>query len=111
MDSAVEAAIDDFDIIEPAGGCSGCAAPSPVGKILLSRSGSDVTISWTADPVSATRYVVYRMTGSQLDQASRLGTTTTKTFTHTGALSIPGNVFYLVSAVNACGGESALETP
>lgn len=110
-DSVVEAAIDDFEIIEPTGGCSGCPSQSPVGRILLSKSGNDVVLNWTADPVSATRYVVYRATGPEFDQTLRLGTTTSKAFTHSGAMLVQGPIYYFVSAVNACGGESPYNTP
>lgn len=110
-DSVVEAAIDDFDVIEPTGGCTGCLAQGPVGRILLTKSGSDVLLNWTSDPVSATRYVVYRASGAAFDQLLRLGTTASKSFTHTGASNIPGPIYYFVSAVNACGGESAYNTP
>lgn len=108
--SIVEAAIDDFEVIEPLGGCSGCAPQSPVGTILLDKSAGDVILSWTSDPVEATRYVVYRVTGALFDQSTRIGTTTVKTFDHVQAASTPEPFFYFVSAVNACGQESAIDT-
>jgi hypothetical protein len=38
-----------------------------------------------------------------------VGTTTTKGFLHEGAAVAPVSYFYLVSAIDVCGKESALE--
>ena len=110
LGSVVEAALDEIEVIEPTGGCSICPAQGPVGKILGSRSGNDVVFDWTADPVSATRYVVYQVSGSAFNVPLRIGTVSTKTFTHVQAAALPGNIYYFVSAVNACGAESAFDT-
>ncbi|HEX6852131.1 MAG TPA: M36 family metallopeptidase [Candidatus Polarisedimenticolaceae bacterium] len=107
--SLVEAAIDDFRIVDRNQGCGGCASPSTVGTILVSRVGSDVVLDWTADPVAGTRFVVYRLGGPALEEAVRIGTTQTRTFVHPGAASAPESFYYRVSAVNACGVEGALE--
>lgn len=109
--STAEAAIDDFRIIDPTGGCSVCGPQSPVGKILVSKSGQNTTISWTADPISAPRYLVYRVTGAAFNQPVRIGSTTAKSFVHDNALLISGSIFYFVAAVNSCGQESAYNTP
>jgi hypothetical protein len=109
--STTEAAIDEFQLIDPKGGCSVCAPQSPVGKIFVGKSGIDATLSWTSDPVSAPRYIVYEAEGATFNEPLRIGSTTTKSFVHQGALSIPGSIFYLVSAVNACGQESLINTP
>jgi hypothetical protein len=109
--STTEAAIDDFQVIDPQGGCSICGPQGPVGKILVTKSGMNTTLSWAADPVSAPKYLVYRALGTAFDQPIRIGSTSAKTFEHSGALLLPGSIFYLVSAVNTCGAESAINTP
>ena len=107
--SLVEAGVDDVTISQPGAGCSGCPAPAAaVGTIQVSRSGDDIVIDWSADPVSATSYNVYLMSGADLSQALRAGSTTSKSFVHKGAALLTGqNFFYRVSAVDACGQESA----
>ena len=109
--STTEAAIDDFQLINPTGGCSICGPQSPVGRIFVTKSGVDVTVSWIADPVSAPKYMVYRVEGAAFGQLLRIGSTTTKSFVHVNAQLIPGTIYYLVSALNSCGQESAINTP
>src|SRR5262249_7331691 len=99
--STTEAAIDDFQLVNPTGGCSICGPQSPVGKIFVTKSGVDTTVSWTADPVSAPKYMVYRVEGAAFDQLVRVGSTTTKSFVHVNAQLIPGTLYYLVSALNS----------
>lgn len=107
--SLVEAAVDEFFLLDRNQGCSGCPLPvGTVGTIVVSRSGNDVVLDWTADPVSATRYVVYKLTGPGLSQAVRIGTTGTKQFVHAGAATSGESFYYRVSAVDACGNESGL---
>jgi hypothetical protein len=101
--STTEAAIDDFQIIDPKGGCSICAPQTPGRQDLRRQVGQDTTLSWSSDPVSAPRYNVYRADGAGFAQTLRIGSTTTKSFVHASALNMPGSIFYLVSAVNACG--------
>ncbi len=110
--SVVEAALDEIDIIEPTGGCSGCPAPVPVGwNLRLSRSGpSDVLLNWTTDPGTAPGYMVWQVSGPQFNQALRLGGSATKTYTHQSAVGLNTSLFYFVSSVNACGAESAFDT-
>lgn len=108
--SLVEAGVDDFELVDRWQGCGGCPAPvAKVGAILASRSGDDVVLDWSADPVSATRYAVYKLTGAGFSEAVRIGTTATKSFVHEGAALSGEDFFYRVSAVDACGNESALE--
>jgi hypothetical protein len=76
----------------------------------VTKSAGDVILDWTADPVVATRYVAYRVTGPTFSLPIRLGTTTAKTFAHEEAATTPDPVFYFVSAVNGCGTESAIDT-
>jgi len=108
--SIVEAAIDDLEIVGPSAGCTGCLPTAPVGTIYVNRSGDDVVLSWTADPVSAPRYVAYRVAGPAYDQPVRIGSTSGRSFTHENAALLPEAIFYFVSAVNACGQESTIDT-
>ena len=108
--SVVEAAIDDLEIVGPSAGCTGCLPTAPVGTIYVNRSGDDVVLSWTADPVSAPRYVAYRVAGPAYDQPVRIGSTSGRSFTHENAALLPEAIFYFVSAVNACGQESTIDT-
>ncbi len=105
--SLVEAAIDEFTILDRNQGCSGCTTPvAEVGTFRISRSGNDVVLDWTADAVSATRYAVYRVFGSGFSDAVRIGTSDTKTFVHEGAALSAEDFYYRVSAIDACGNES-----
>jgi hypothetical protein len=103
--SVVEAAIDDSDITGPSAGCAGCPAVSPVGTIFLHRSGDDVVLSWDVDPASAPRYVVYRV--AEPASTSRSDDRRRRELAHEGAAGTAG--LLLVSAVNACGQESAID--
>lgn len=108
--SLVDAGIDEFELADRDRGCQVCALPAQkVGTILLGRSGSDVTIDWTADPVDATRYAVYALSGPDFSEAVRIGTTSGKTFVHEGAGELEQAFAYRVSAVDGCGNESALD--
>jgi len=80
-----------------------------VGTILVSRSGNDVVLDWTADPVQGSRYVIYLLSGPGFETAIRVDTTTSRTYVHAGAVLANPSCFYRVTAVDACGGESALE--
>jgi hypothetical protein len=108
--SLVEAGVDDFKILDRGQGCTGCPPTvPPVATIHAVRAGDDVALDWSADPSSATRFVVYSIGGADFSQAVRVGTTTTKGFLHEGAAVAPVSYFYLVSAIDVCGKESALE--
>src|SRR5213075_129938 len=81
--SLVEAGIDEVTIFQPNAGCSVCSGPVPgVGTIQATRSGDDVVIDWSADPVGAPGYAIYLRSGASLGTAVRLGTSTTKSFIH-----------------------------
>ncbi|HUD72311.1 MAG TPA: hypothetical protein VMQ62_10145 [Dongiaceae bacterium] len=108
--SLVEAGIDEVSIFQPNAGCSVCSGPvTGVGTIKATRSGDDVLLDWSADPVNAPGYAVYLRSGTNLGTAVRLGTTTTKSFVHAGGAAALGeNFYYEVTAVDACGRESTL---
>ncbi len=109
-ESLVEAAIDDFEIWDRGQGCTGCPQPvTTVGTILVSRNGDSVVLDWTAEAVQASRYVIYKLAGPGFGTAIRVGTTTSKTFVHQGAALAGEDFYYRVTAVDACGGESALQ--
>ena len=106
--SLVEAGIDEVRIFQPNAGCEGCSGPvAGVGTITATRSGDDVVLDWTADPVNAPGYVVYLRSGADLGTAVRLGSTMAKSFTHAGGAAAMGESFYYeVTAVDVCGRES-----
>jgi hypothetical protein len=108
--SLVEAGMDEVRILVPNLGCSGCGLPvGGVGTILLSRAGDDIVLDWSADPVTAAAYNVYLRSGANLATVVRAGSTSTKTFVHPGAALLLGeNFYYEVTAVDACGQESAV---
>ena len=66
-------------------------------------------VDFSSDPGTAARYVIYKLTGTQFEDAVRIGTTTAKTFVHVGAALTDESFHYRVSAVDACGGESAIQ--
>jgi hypothetical protein len=106
--SIVEAGVDDFVLVDRGQGCGGCALPVQiVGAISVDRSGDDVVLDWTADPVSATRYIVYKLGGPTFGEAIAIGTTDTKSFVHEGAALSGEDFFYRVTAVDSCANESA----
>ncbi|HZN03477.1 MAG TPA: hypothetical protein VFD06_07785, partial [Candidatus Polarisedimenticolia bacterium] len=107
--SLVEAGFDDVSLYQPGAGCSVCSGPvATVGTIQVNRSDDDIVLDWSADPVNASAYEVYMRSGSGLATLVRAGSTTTKSFVHTGAgLLTDQNLFYVVTAVDSCGRESA----
>jgi hypothetical protein len=108
--SLVDAAIDEFALVDPDQGCIGCSVPAQkVGTILIDIIGDDVVLNWDADLVSADRYVIYSVSGPTLADAIPLGTTDQRSFVHTGGLQVAGPFNYRVSAVDTCGNESALD--
>lgn len=105
--SLVEAAVDEFTILDRNQGCTGCPTPAAeVGTFRISRSGNDVVLDWAADPVSATRYAVYRVFGPGFTESVRIGTSDTKSFVHEGGALSAEDFYYRVSAIDACGNES-----
>ena len=108
--SIVEAGVDDFAVVDLDQGCQGCSLPvQTVGLLFVDVSGDDVVLDWAADPVVATRFVVYRLDGPTFADATAIGTTDTKNFVHEGAVLTSGDFYYRVSAVDACANESDLE--
>ena len=107
--SLVEAGVDDVSVFQPGAGCGVCTGTvGGVGTIQVTRSGGDVVLDWSADPVSAPSYEVYLRTGAALGTGIRIGSTTTKSFVHAGAALLTGdNFFYDVTAVDVCGRESS----
>jgi hypothetical protein len=109
--SLVECALDDFELLDLGQGCDGCPTPvATVGTVLVDRDGDDIVLDWTLDPVEGERYAVYKLTGPNLGERTRIGTTAVRTFRHAGAALAAGEDFYYrVSVVDACGQESALD--
>jgi fibronectin type 3 domain-containing protein len=108
-DSLLEAGIDDFELVDPSEGCTVCAAPpETVGTVLVGRSGGDVILDWTDDPVQGKRFAVYRLDGAGLADALRVGTTSARSFVHEEAATSGDDFYYRVTAIDACGAESAL---
>ena len=67
-------------------------------------------LDWTDDPVSGTRFVVYKLFGAGFSESVRIGSTDTRTFRHEGAaLAIDEDFYYRVTVIDACGNESTLE--
>jgi len=108
--SLVEAGFDDLTILDRDQGCFDCPLPvAAVGTILARREANDVVLDWTTDPTPGARFAVYLLTGPTFSTAVRIGTTDGRTFRHEGAVLAPADYAYRVSAIDACGNESALE--
>ncbi len=106
--SLVEAGFDDLTILDRNQGCSGCPLPvAAVGTILARRQGNDVVLDWSADPAPGARFAVYVVSGPTFATFVRVGTVHGRTFVHEGAALSPDNFAYKVSAIDACGNESA----
>ena len=106
--SLVEAGVDEVSLFQPGTGCTLCSGPvAGVGTILVTRSGDDIVIDWSADPISAPAYNVYLRSGPGLATLLRAGSTTAKTFVHSQAALLTGeNFYYEVTAIDVCGRES-----
>ena len=108
--SLVEAGIDGFRLVDLEQGCLGCVLPvGVVGTMLVSRAGDDVVLDWSDDPTPGTRFAIYKLGGSGFGDPVLIGTTDTRTFVHEGAGPAGESFSYRVSAIDACGNESALE--
>ncbi len=104
-----EAGIDDWALLDEAGECFGCPVPAdPLGTIHGSRQGDDVVLDWSGDPTTAARFAVYVATTPTFSDAVRIGTTAASTFAHEDGVLVPQILYYLVSAYDTCGNESAL---
>jgi hypothetical protein len=105
--SLVEAGFDDLTILDRNQGCAGCALPvAAVTRILARREGADVVLDWTTDPAPGARFAVYLVSGPTFASFVRIGTTDGRTFRHEGAVALPTDTAYRVSAINGCGNES-----
>ena len=107
--SIVEAGFDDVSLYQPGAGCGVCSGPvATVGTIQVHRSGDDIVLDWSADPVNASAYAISLRSGPGFATLVRAGTSTSKSFVHTGAALLTGqNFYYVVAAIDACGRESA----
>jgi hypothetical protein len=106
--SLVEAAMDDFEVWDRGQGCLGCPQPAPtVGTIRVDRVGADVVLDWSADPIQASRFVVYQVFGAGFGESVRIGSTSSRSFVHQGAILAQPDAYYRVAAVDACGVESS----
>jgi hypothetical protein len=105
--SLVEAGIDDFAVIDQNEGCNICATPvNVVGVIAVDRVGDDVFLDWSGDPAIGDRFAIYQLVGADFTDAIRIGTTNSRTFTHSGAILSADAFNYRVTAVDSCGNES-----
>jgi Zn-dependent metalloprotease len=106
--SLVEAGVDEVSLFQPGTGCTLCSgAVAGVGTILVTRSGDDIVIDWSADPINAPAYNVYLRSGPGFATLLRAGSTTAKSFVHSQAALLTGENFsYEVTAVDVCGRES-----
>lgn len=106
--SLVEAGVDEFSIVDRAQGCGVCGAPpQSLGIIRVGREGDDIVLDWTDDPAPGSRFIVYRLSGGAFVDALRVGTSEERRFVHRGAVGAVEDFYYRVSAVDACGQESA----
>lgn len=110
-------------VVPPAALAADVTKPAEVGGLLIHRSGDDVVLS--ADPVSldaagqpetVTEYRLYRGTvpsfvPDRVGGTNRVGTAASPSFVDVGAAITPESYFYLISAVDASGNESASQAP
>jgi hypothetical protein len=90
--------------------------PAQVSGLHAQRVGNDVHLTW--DPVTSdaagqsetiAQYRIYRGTSPDFstDASTLIGTATTTASNDVGAAASPSNIYYLVSAIDASGNESA----
>ncbi len=104
--SLVEAAIDEFRLVDSGQACLQCAEPpaQTLCQISVSREGDDVRIDWSTNPVAG-RAVVYRITGCGTQDRVKLGTSDGNSFLHESAAASNEFFQYRVTFVDACGNE------
>jgi hypothetical protein len=88
------------------GSSTPCAPPGPPGTLTFNKSGTNLTLTWSAGAL-ATTYRLLAGTAPGLSNAfdGNLGGATAQTFNVVG---IPGGVYYVrVVSVNACGNSSS----
>jgi hypothetical protein len=109
--SVVEGGVDDVSVFLNGAGCSVCSGVAPkVDSIMVIRAGDDIVLDWSADPIAATSYNIYLLSGAGLTESVRAGSSFTKGFIHAGAALLAGdNLTYRVTAVDFCGRESILQ--
>jgi hypothetical protein len=93
----------------------GIAPPRAITDLMVSRSGPDLVLTWTQPtvdiygrPTTVARYNIYAAPGpSSVGSGTYLiGTNiggTSTTFTHAGAAASPGNLYYVVTALDSNG--------
>jgi hypothetical protein len=104
--SLVEAGIDEFSLIDAGAACLVCSPPpaQTLCSIHVTRSGDDVVVDWSANPVP-NRAVVYRVNGCDPVDSVRIGTATGTSFVHENAALSPESFNYRVTTVDDCGNE------
>jgi hypothetical protein len=97
--------------------------PSAVGGLLVTKSGSDALLSWSAVTTdvngaaeTVAQYKIYRGTTpnfvpDKIGGTNRVGTSATTGFTDGGALTSGIDAYYLIDAVDPAGNESASAAP
>lgn len=93
--------------------------PAEVAGLLASHNGNDLQLAWTAvtldaagQPETVASYKIYRgltpdFVPDTLDGANLIGTSASAQFDDVGAAGDGASYFYLISAVDAAGNESA----
>jgi hypothetical protein len=104
--SLVEAGVDELRIFDPGQGCASCPFPPPqtLCSISVSRSGDDVVVDWSANPVSG-RAVIYHVTGCGPTERIRIGSTEDSFFVHESAALSDDPFNYQVTFLDPCGNE------
>lgn len=105
--------------IAPAASAADVVKPAEVTGMTASRNGADVDLSWSAVTQSASggtetvaEYRIYRgatpgFVPDLVGGSNRVGTSPGTTFVDVGEAGAPGDAYYLVTASDAAGNESA----
>ena len=106
--SLVEAGIDEFQLIDVGQGCEICTEPPAQTLCTLSviPDGDDLRIDWSTNPVD-TRAVIYNVTGCDVDDRVKLGSSDGDFFIHEDAMLSGAPFSYRVTFVDDCGTEQA----